>query len=115
MTSDKETEEQLRAKLNAETSRIAWKELQRFFASGCAISVDANLDLIDVAYLFNQDDSEHFQQWISAGKVQKVSDKQAQDWFDRDVMVWAVVLAPWVLIQYQADAFARSAKAVSTD
>jgi len=45
------TEQQdiLRAKVNMETSRIEWKELQRFFASGVAIEVSAKLDLVEVA------------------------------------------------------------------
>jgi len=38
-----------RINLNLETSRIAWEELQRFFASGKAIFVSGTLDLIDVA------------------------------------------------------------------
>ena len=39
-----------REKLNQETAQIAWSELQRFFATGQAISVDPALDLIDAAY-----------------------------------------------------------------
>ncbi len=34
-----------RANVNLETARIAWKELQRYFASGVAIAVSADLDL----------------------------------------------------------------------
>jgi hypothetical protein len=44
-----EPQEILRAKLIMETSRIDWKELQRFFAGGAAVQVSAGLDLVDVA------------------------------------------------------------------
>ena len=36
----------LRAKLEGETSKIAWRELQRFFANGTAIYVAPALDLV---------------------------------------------------------------------
>ena len=41
-------EELARTKLNLETARMAWSELQRFFASGAAIYVSADLDLIQI-------------------------------------------------------------------
>jgi hypothetical protein len=36
----------VRAKINMETSRINWKELQKFFASGAAIMMSTSLDRI---------------------------------------------------------------------
>ncbi len=44
-----------RAKMNLETSRIAWREMQRFFASGAAIYVSPGLDLVEVAYQISED------------------------------------------------------------
>ena len=44
-----EQQEILRAKVNMETSRIEWKELQQFFASGLAVRVSTTLDLVEVA------------------------------------------------------------------
>ena len=37
---------------DAETAKIAWQELQRFFAQGLAIGVEPELDLVDVAYRY---------------------------------------------------------------
>ena len=91
-----------RAKVNLETSRIAWKELQRFFASGVAIFVNAELDLVDVGYQFSQDNKQQVERWLLAGKIGKVSDEQAAAWLEADMEVWAVVVSPWVLMQ-QAD------------
>ena len=39
-----------KAKVNEETSQIAWKDLQRFFAGGTIIYVAPELDLVDVAF-----------------------------------------------------------------
>ncbi|MHB1590378.1 MAG: DUF2288 family protein, partial [Sulfuricella sp.] len=45
----------LRAELNRETARIAWKELLRFFAAGTVIAVSQDLDLIEVAIQISND------------------------------------------------------------
>lgn len=88
-----------RTKVNLETSQIAWKELQRFFASGAALVVSEELDLVEVAFQMSQDNTAQIQQWMAAGQFGKVSDAQAAAWYEADAMVWAVVVNPWVLVQ----------------
>ncbi|BBJ00684.1 hypothetical protein FGKAn22_23760 [Ferrigenium kumadai] len=92
-------EEIYRAKMNLETSRIAWKELQRFFASGSAVAVSAELDLVEVAFQISEDNKAQVAQWMSAGQVGWVSDEQALAWYESDADVWAVVVSPYVLVQ----------------
>ncbi|MDD5180698.1 MAG: DUF2288 domain-containing protein [Gallionellaceae bacterium] len=92
-------QEASRTKLNRETSRIAWKELQRFFASGAAVAVSHELDLVEVAFQFSRDNKEQVERWLLAKKVGKVSDEQARIWLEADAMMWAVVVSPWVLVQ----------------
>jgi len=82
-----------------ETSRIAWKELQRFFASGVTIQVSTRLDLVEVALQMHGDNKSQFENWLSAGMIGKVSDEQAAAWLNSDSEVWAVVVNPWVLVQ----------------
>ena len=41
--------DELKAKLNLETSRICWHELQTYFARGQVVRVSPDLDLLDVA------------------------------------------------------------------
>ncbi len=91
-----------RAKVNLETSRIAWQELQRFFASGVVIFVSPELDLVDVGYQFSQDNKQQVERWLLADKIGKVSDAQAAIWLEGETEMWAVVVSPWVLVQ-QAD------------
>lgn len=88
-----------REKINLETSQIAWKELQRFFANGTAIYVAPELDLTEVAYQFSIDNKNQVNQWLQAGQVNRVSDSQALAWYQVDTLVWAVVVKPWLLIQ----------------
>ncbi len=88
-----------RAKVNLETSQIAWKELQRFFASGAALVVAKELDLVEVAYQMSQDNAVQIQQWMAEGKFGKVTDEQARAWYEADAVLWAVVVSPWVLVQ----------------
>ena len=92
-------QEILRAKVNLETSRIAWKELQRFFASGAAISVSSELDLVEVALQISEDNKVQVEQWLVSGQIGKVSDEQAKAWYEADADVWAVVVSPYVLVQ----------------
>lgn len=91
--------EDIRTKVNLETSRIAWKELQRFFASGEAVVVSSELDLVDVAVQMSQDNTAQIRQWMEAGQFGKVSEEQAAAWYATDDLVWAVVVSPWVLVQ----------------
>ena len=88
-----------RAKLNRETSKIAWKELQRFFASGAALFVADDLDLVEVALELSRDNAGQIRKWMTAGKFGKVPDEQAADWYRNDALLWAVVDSPWVLVQ----------------
>lgn len=88
-----------RAKVNLETSRIAWKELQRFFASGSAVAVSAELDLVEVAFQISEDNKAQVEQWLAAGQIGQVTDEQALAWYEADADVWAVVVSPYVLVQ----------------
>lgn len=100
MTSDMdESRELLRAKLNLETARINWQDLQRFFAMGNTISVSAELDLVEVGVRFSEDDKSAVGRWLEQGVVAPVSDRQARDWLAQNAGLWCLVVRPWVLVQ----------------
>ena len=75
----------------------------RFFASGHAIFVDQSLDLVDVASTCRKDDAETLKNWMDRAVIHPVNDEQAKSWLEDDVIVWAVVVAPWVLVQTVAE------------
>lgn len=99
MDKTKKLEEFRRAELNQETAQIAWRELQRYFASGATFFVDAGMDLVDVALQISQDNAPQVQQWLQEGHIAPVSDEQARAWYEADALVWAVVVRPYVLVQ----------------
>ncbi len=88
-----------REKVNLETSKIAWKDLQRFFAAGSAVCVASPLDLVDVACQFSIDNKIQVAQWLQNNQIALVSDQQAINWLEADAEVWAVVVKPWILVQ----------------
>ena len=99
MTNDSADIELVRAKLNSETAKIHWKELQKFFAAGKVLYVEPELDLIDVAFALHRDNAELVQQWLITSSIYAVSDTQAKDWLRADSTLWTTVVKPWVLVQ----------------
>jgi hypothetical protein len=89
----------INTELLLETAQIHWHELQRFFASGSAVAVDASLDLIHVAEHIHKDNAAQIKQWMDEGLVDVVKDAQASEWFASNTLLWAIVIKPWVLVQ----------------
>lgn len=89
----------LYAKLLGETASITWQELQPFFARGALLRVASAFDLIAAAQAVAEDDREKVTAWLAEGHLGKLEAVLAQDWLERDPSLWAVVVAPWVLVQ----------------
>lgn len=91
----------VRQKLNTDTAKIKWGALQEHQQIECVIAVSTDLDLIDVACEFTFDNHDQVKAWMAHEKIAKVSDEQALQWKTEDRELWAVVVAPWVLVQEQ--------------
>ena len=91
--------ELLRAQLNGETGKLSWQELERHFARGVVIRVERGLDLVEVAASFAQDDQATVARWMQEGIICRAATEHALDWNQRQPDFWAVVIAPWVLVQ----------------
>ena len=89
----------LRAKLNLETAQLAWRELERHFARGSVIKVGAGVDLVDAALQVAENNTSTVQAWLADGRIARAELADAEDWHARQPTFWAVVVAPWVLIQ----------------
>ena len=89
----------LKEKLHSETAKIAWIELQTFFAQGLVILVRDNIDLIEVAIKFSEDKASEIQTMLDDGLVNKPSNDQACEWVANETKLWSVVIAPFILIQ----------------
>jgi len=99
MKTDPLKDTELHDKINQETARVRWSELERHFAHGSVIFVSEELDLVEAALRIAHDDKETIGRWMAEGKIAKVSDLQAQTWQAADVQLWASVVSPFVLVQ----------------
>lgn len=93
----------LRQEYLRQTARIHWHELQTYYAHGSVIAVAPELNLVEVAVQLGLDNTDSFQRWIASGEVAGVSDEQALAWHAANTRLWAVVAAPWVLVQQRDD------------
>lgn len=96
---DSNDPESLKQKLNRDTAKINWLALLEHQQNEAVVEVDASLDLIQVACEFVQDNKKQVAQWLQSELIAKVSDEKSASWQQQDRVVWAVVVAPWVLVQ----------------
>lgn len=99
MSTSHQSPDDIKAKLNLETSRIAWHDLQVYYARGHVVKVAPELDLLDVAAELSADNKAQFERWLAEEKVGDVAPDLARHWYDENTELWAVVIAPWVLVQ----------------
>ena len=95
----KENLEQLTARLNTETALITWPELERHFARGALMTVSPDLDLVQLGAHMIHDDKNIIDAWLESGELRKTTDDDARGWSEGEPLLWAVVVAPWVLVQ----------------
>lgn len=88
-----------KAKINLETSKIHWVELQRFFAAGKVLQVAPSHDLTKVALDMSLDDASAIGELINSGEIEFISDVNAKKLLESNALVWSVVVKPYVLIQ----------------
>lgn len=90
----------LRERMNLQTARISWPELARHFAAGRVILVDNQLDLVEVVTYFVEDNATCLKHWLANKQIQLLPDATAKQWVTvLPEQLWAVVAAPWVLVQ----------------
>lgn len=94
----------LHTRMNLETARIAWPELERHFAGGKVILVAPELDLVQAATCIVKDDSQQVKAWMEAQQIGQLDDATAKRWAkEQPQNLWAVVVAPWVLVQERTE------------
>ena len=91
--------QELITRLNSETAKIDWHELQKHYALGNVLAVAEGGDLIQAAIALHRDDTAQIQQWLSEKIVIEVSDQQALTWYESNASVWALVIPPFILVQ----------------
>ena len=85
--------------LNLETAKISWSELERHFARGIMIVVTDGEDLVEIARAFVDDDSGRVKSFRDRNIITEATLEHARQWQPENATLWAVVVAPWVLVQ----------------
>lgn len=91
--------EQEKATILAQTARIEWPALEKFYAQGKVILIDQTLNLVDVAYDLSINKHDVIEQLIKDGLIQREFNSQAKSWHRDSTEVWCVIIKPWVLVQ----------------
>jgi len=99
---DLEREELLRKEYHGQTATIHWHDLQTQYAHGSVVRVAQSLDLVEVAVQLGLDNTDQFQAWIELQDVAPVTEADALRWYESNQAFWAVVAAPWVLVQLKS-------------
>lgn len=95
MTQILSTKEQL----NLETAEVYWPEIQVFFAQGKLLVVAPQLDLVEVATLIADNQVDQLKQLIANEQVSFASTEWVKKHCSDVTLLWAVVVAPYVLTQ----------------
>ena len=98
----------LRDLLNAQTGKLTWPELARHFARGVVVCVEPSEDLIEVAVSVVADALTTIDQLHQGGRMHRANDQDAVRWQQSNPVFWAVVVAPWVLVQESGTAAEQS-------
>ena len=88
-----------RQTIRAGMASIDWEELKYFFARGQVIWIDSDMDLEETAYQICKNNTKSVDAWMQQGKIQRMTDTMAKDWFAKNLRVTSVVIQPWVLVQ----------------
>ena len=89
----------LRDRLNLETGKISWSELEKYYAGGNVMAVCKGADLIEIAIAFHEDKRSRVESWLSDNTLFEIDDQLALKWHDTDAKHWAVVIPPFILVQ----------------
>jgi len=104
----------LRDLLNAQSGRIGWPDLARHFARGVVVCVAPTEDLVGVAEAFVADRAEAIENLYADARLRRAQDADARRWQAEQTAFWAVVVAPWVLVQETASPRENAAGGMKT-
>ena len=89
----------LHDELNRQTGQIRWQELQPHYARGSVVVAEPGLDLLTAAVALAEDDRAQVAAWLDSQLLHRASEDEARAWAGENPVFWAVVVAPWVVVQ----------------
>ncbi len=89
-----------RLRLEETLGQVQFSDLRAHLDRDAVFVVEGTLSLVDCAVSVAMDDVELIQEWITSGELRKPSRQERADWPSRQSPPWwAVVVAPYVLVQ----------------
>ena len=67
------------------------------------LNVNEDLDLVEVAALFAEDKADELEPLLKSLSISQPSNQLAKQWYADNTVLWSVVVAPYVLVQYRPD------------
>ena len=92
----------LREKLEEELQQIEWQHLQPHNEREALVVVSQELNLLDVAVAFAEDDTENVKKWMAFNLVYKPGAAQTSSYADNKVFKF-IIVQPFVLVQELAN------------
>ncbi len=86
-------------KLNMETAKLSWKELEVFFAKGTLLQVAVGEDLITTAELIATNNQNELEKLIVSKKLEFATPEWIRNSCQPTTELWTLVVAPYVLCQ----------------
>lgn len=99
---DSKIEIPLKDKINLDTAAISWKELEVFFAKGNLLVASPKQDLVCVAEIIASNNHKELEKLITANQIQFATVEWVKENCVSNPMLWAVVIAPYVVCQLKA-------------
>jgi len=90
-------------KLNLETAVIKWQDLQLFFAQGKLLVVSNDQDLVHVAAIIANNQTDELSKLIEEQKVEFATVNWVKENCQEQTELWAVVVSPYVVTQLKVD------------
>lgn len=89
----------LKEKINFETAKIPWKELEIFFAKGKLLYVSEDQDLVSVAKKIAENQAKKIEKLILNKNISFATAEWVKNNCQAITPIWAVVVAPYVICQ----------------
>ena len=94
-----EAEIPLDQRLNLETAKLNWKELEMFFAKGNLLQIAKGEDLITTAELIASNNQDELEKLILSKKIEFATPEWIRNNCQPSTELWTLVVAPYVLCQ----------------
>ena len=91
--------ENLRAKLESEVISCKWRDIADFLLKTDVLLIDVKLSLVDVAMAFANDQVDLVKNWLDAGEVLRLSQREGDQIADEVSDFRMLVVTPFALIQ----------------